>query len=314
MKYCTKCGNQMTDEMVFCQKCGTENVSTQDAINESSNEKNIANEIHNFGTNIEQIAKKNDTKLRTSMKVWMIISFVFAGIFAIGSTADISMLAGVCLFGILGVMFLALAKAPKGNMKLFTDWNCFKKTQGISKGAFVGVSVFLAIFLFITIINTSTPTTPNDEVANTNTVTETEKNVEQKVVEKKPEIPTEFAEECPVSISVSMYDNIIGFPELSCRIINKTDKEISAIQFYFMPKDVYGEEADGIFAQNKLYCDTPIVAGASYSATWQMLDQSVKSGDLYVYSVYFSDGTEWGDRNAQASKIKKYALKTQASY
>lgn len=111
-----------------------------------------------------------------------------------------------------------------------------------------------------------------------------------------------------------MYDNIINFPERSCSIKNNTDKEIAAIQFYFTPKDVYGEDADGVFAMNRLQTDTPISPRGSDTCVWQMIDQSVKSGDLYVYSVYFTDGTEWGDRNASVSKIKKYAPRLSVSY
>lgn len=250
------------------------------------------------------------------MKVWMIISFVFAGIFAIGCTADISMLAGVCLFGILGLMFLFLAKTPKGSTKLFAEADCFKKTQGISKGAFVGISIFLAFFLFIGMINIldSETTNVNKIESKNKTAENTEEQKEEIQAKKETEIPVEFAEECPISISVAMYDNIIGFPELKCNITNKTDKEIAAIQFYLLPKDVYGEDADGIFSQNKLQCDTPIAANGTDTIVWQMIDQSFKSGDLYVYSVYFSDGTEWGDRNAPTSKIKKYAMQMQVSY
>ena len=41
-----------------------------------------------------------------------------------------------------------------------------------------------------------------------------------------------------------------------------------------------------------------------------MLDSEIKSGDVYVYSVYFSDGSEWGDKDASVSNIKKYGYKT----
>lgn len=313
MKFCTKCGNQMADDMVFCQKCGTKDIS----VNATSSVQNGAQEmsapIHT--TSFENI-NAEPIKLRTSMKIWMIIFFVFTGIFAIGSTADVSMLAGVCLFGILGIMFLVLAKAPKGPVKLFSGLECFKKTNGISKGAFVGVSIFLAFFLFIGIINTFDTSTTNVNKAENNTTStvNTKEKKEEAQTKKEPDIPAEFASECPISVSVSMYDNIIGFPELKCNIKNNTDKEISAIQLYLMPKDVYGEEADGIFAQNKLQSDTPISADGTDTVVWQMIDQSVKSGDLYVYSVYFSDGTEWGDRNAPTSKIKKYAMKMEVSY
>ena len=265
MKFCTKCGNQMTDEMVFCQKCGTKSLSFSSV---QSKKQEIPIQTQN-------------PKLRTGMKVWMIISFVFAGIFALCCTADMSMLAGVCLFGILGFMFLFLAKSPKGSSKLFTDASCFKKTQGISKGAFVGISSFLAFFLFIAMINTfETDSTYVHEAKNNNTSTVTKE--EQK--EKQPEIPAEFSDECPISVSVSLYDNIIGYPELSCYI------------------------------QNKLQWDMPISSNGADTAVWQIIDQNVKSGDLYVYSVYFSDGTEWGNRNAPVSTIKKYGMQLQVSY
>lgn len=313
MKFCTKCGNQMTDDMVFCQKCGTKDLSVEDTSFIQKEEQETSAPIH---TASFEHNNANPVKLRTSMKIWMIVFFVFTGIFAIGSTADASMLAGVCLFGVLGLMFLVLAKVPKGPVKLFSGLECFKKTNGISKGAFVGISIFLAFFLFIGIINTFDTNTTNVNVVekNTTNTVNTEEKKEEVQKKKEPEIPVEFANECPISVSVSMYDNIIGFPELKCNIKNNTDKEISAIQLYLLPKDVYGEEADGIFAQNKLQCDTPISANGTDTVVWQMIDQSVKSGDLYVYSVYFSDGTEWGDRNAPTSKIKKYAMKTEVSY
>ncbi len=314
MKFCTKCGNQMADDMLFCQKCGTKDLSVEDTSFAQSNTQDFSTSMHNTSTNSEYI-KAKPFKLRTSMKIWMIISFVFAGVFAICSITDISMLAGVCLFGVLGAMFLILAKTPKGSVKLFSELEWFKKANGVSKGAFVGISIFLAFFLFMGIINTfDSNTTNGNEEENNTTVVNTDEKKEEIQVKKDPEIPDEFASECPISVSVSMYDNIIGFPELNCNIKNNTDKEISAIQLYFLPKDVYGEDADGIFATNKLQCDTPISANGTDTVVWQMIDQSVKSGDLYVYSVYFSDGTEWGDRNAPASQIKKYAMKMQVSY
>ena len=38
-----------------------------------------------------------------------------------------------------------------------------------------------------------------------------------------------------------------------------------------------------------------------------MIEQSVKTVKLYVYSVYFTDGTEWGDKDAPTTKILKGA-------
>lgn len=298
MKYCTKCGNQLTDGMLFCQKCGEKII--------------VATERIHIENGCEH-AQSQCVKLRTSMKVWMIIFFVFTAIFAIGATSDASMLAGVFAFGVLGLMFLILAKTQKGNFKVLSNISCFRKTQGITKSVFVCTSVFLSLFLFVGIINSfEAEEIKTETVVETDVVSNTDITPEEKK-EKKEEI-NEFSGECPITVSASMYDNIIGFPELSCYIKNKTNKEISAIQFYFVPRDVYGEELRGIFAQNRLQMDLGISANGSDTAAWQLLEDNIKSGDVYIYSVYFSDGTEWGNRNAAVSEIKKSALKVHASY
>lgn len=127
-------------------------------------------------------------------------------------------------------------------------------------------------------------------------------------------IPVEFRDDCPVAIKTKMYDNIIGVPELSCNVTNNSNKEISAIKIYFSPKDVYGEAVNSIFAPSQLYTDEPILAQSSVTKTWQLLDTSIKSGDLYIYSVYFSDGSEWGNKDAATSDIKKYGYKLETKY
>lgn len=122
-----------------------------------------------------------------------------------------------------------------------------------------------------------------------------------------------FAEPCPVSVTADVSDNIINFPELHCNITNLTDATITAVQLYFVPVDVYGEESDDLFSINKLYTDTPISPGSSDQCSWQLLDQSVKKGTVYVYSVYFEDGTEWGNKDEVVSEIKKYGYRVEVS-
>ena len=104
-----------------------------------------------------------------------------------------------------------------------------------------------------------------------------------------------------------MGTDMIGQPTVSVSITNTTDKDIIAIKFYVVPLDVYGEELKGIFTQNILSTDDTIAAGKSDMRTWQFLDNQVKTVKLYVYSVYFSDGTEWGDREATKSVVLKNA-------
>lgn len=112
-----------------------------------------------------------------------------------------------------------------------------------------------------------------------------------------------FEGDCGVAASAEMGSSIIEYPELTISITNTTEKEISAIQFYAVPYDVYGDEITGWTSQNRLYTDTAIGAGQSDTLTYQFIEDRVKTLDLYVYSVYFSDGTEWGDKNASESTI-----------
>ena len=112
-----------------------------------------------------------------------------------------------------------------------------------------------------------------------------------------------FDGDCGINASAEIGKNIINLPEISITITNTTDKEISAIKFYAVPYDVYGDEIKGWTTQSKLYTDTPISAGKTTTISYQLIEDSVKTVKLYVYSVYFADGTEWGDRDATTSKI-----------
>ena len=60
---------------------------------------------------------------------------------------------------------------------------------------------------------------------------------------------------------------------------------------------------DRWISQNKLYTDTAIGVGKSNTISYQFIEDSVKTVKLYVYSVYFADGTEWGDKDATKSTI-----------
>lgn len=114
---------------------------------------------------------------------------------------------------------------------------------------------------------------------------------------------SDFSGDCGITASAEIGENIINLPELEITITNTTDKEIAAIKFYVVPYDVYGEEIKGWTAQNSLYTDTAIAAGETTTISFQFIEQSVKTVKLYVYSVYFADGTEWGNKDATASKI-----------
>ena len=76
--------------------------------------------------------------MRKSMKIWMIICFVFASIYALMAFVSIEIVFMTVFFGILGVMFLVLGYSPKERPFLFG------KTSGISKKRFVIFSVIAA--------------------------------------------------------------------------------------------------------------------------------------------------------------------------
>lgn len=165
------------------------------------------------------------------------------------------------------------------------------------------------VVISIIVGSASTETSTGSSGADNVNVTE---NGGSQTENKQPQIPAEFAGELPVDVSASIADNIIGVPELTCNINNKTDKEIAAIQFYFMPVDVYGAEVDTIFTTNKLFTDKSIAANGSYNCSWSLLDSNIKSGKVFIYSVYFADGTEWGNKDASVSNIKKYGFEISA--
>ncbi|MBR5452251.1 MAG: hypothetical protein IKV36_04590 [Clostridia bacterium] len=118
-------------------------------------------------------------------------------------------------------------------------------------------------------------------------------------------VDSKFSGECGVSATAEMGSSIIGMPTINISISNVSGKEISAIKFYFIPLDVYGEEIKGWTSQNYLYTDEAIPAGGTNSCEYQFIEDSVKKGKLYVYSVYFADGSEWGNKDATKSTILK---------
>ena len=120
------------------------------------------------------------------------------------------------------------------------------------------------------------------------------------------ETSNRFSGSCGISASAQMGTTVLGLPELNISIQNLSGKDISAIKFYAVPYDVYGEKLNGWTSQNDLYTDTTIPAWDGTRISYQFIDGSVKMVDLYLYSVYFADGTEWGDKDAVKSTILKH--------
>lgn len=94
-----------------------------------------------YGFN-ESFTNNVTKKPRKAMKVWAIICFVFAGIYALMSLAISAMFGMTIFLGILGIMFVVLHKSPKDNPYILG------KQSGLTKTIFVIICVALAFCSF----------------------------------------------------------------------------------------------------------------------------------------------------------------------
>ncbi len=171
-----------------------------------------------------------------------------------------------------------------------------KNKKAVKKPMMIALIVFVVIVVIGSIASTS-ESDGTENADNKEIITQ-----EDKVVENSD---NKFTGDCGITASAEMGTDIIGMPELSISITNVSEKDIAAVKFYAVPCDVYGDEIKGWTRQDKLYTDTTITAGASDSLTYSFIEESVKTVKLYVYSVYFKDGTEWGNKDATTSEIVK---------
>lgn len=112
-----------------------------------------------------------------------------------------------------------------------------------------------------------------------------------------------FSGDSGVTASASIGKDIIGHPQITIKIKNNTEKEIAALLFYAIPYNVYGEEVKSFLVTKRLFSDDPLASGKSDTRFWQLLDTKVKTVKLYLFSVYFEDGTQWGDKEADREDI-----------
>ena len=115
-----------------------------------------------------------------------------------------------------------------------------------------------------------------------------------------------FQGDCGVAISANVVDSDL-FSKINITVKNTSSKDIHAIKIYAVPLDVYGDEIDTFFdTQNQIFIDSEIRAGDTYSVDHTVANSSAKTVKLYLYSVFFADQTEWGDRNAAYNTIKNH--------
>ena len=132
-----------------------------------------------------------------------------------------------------------------------------------------------------------------------------------------PPIPSSYSGNCGIEATAHLASHqYINHPHLRISVRNVSGKGIAAIKFYAIPYDVYGEDiSSSIFSQNRLQTDDLIPAGRKKVLNYgPFMNQSMKSVKLYVYSIYFEDGSEWGDREATRQEILKYGKLIEATF
>ena len=83
-------------------------------------------------------------------------------------------------------------------------------------------------------------------------ITETSSNqtIGNKEETTQSKVEDEFSGVCGISATAEMGSSIIEMPTLTVSVSNVSEKEISAIKFYFIPFDVYGDEIKSWTSQN----------------------------------------------------------------
>lgn len=129
MKYCTKCGRQMNDDIKFCPECGTQ---AQEWFNSSQDRQ------FNLASETKVLPKRTRWGMVIAATVYLL--FAFLGICVGLSEKDYGMVVGMGfgMFGIMGIMFIILAKSPKEYP------NILGRETGCSKPLFVLMSIILS--------------------------------------------------------------------------------------------------------------------------------------------------------------------------
>ncbi|MBQ9789241.1 MAG: hypothetical protein IJW31_06580 [Lentisphaeria bacterium] len=111
---------------------------------------------------------------------------------------------------------------------------------------------------------------------------------------------------CKISARAILKRNTLEMPEIIITGTNNGHKTIKAIQFHLVPYNVYGEQLANILNENNFYLDYSVVPNGIISKKEVFLNKDIKTGKLFIYHVYYDDGTEWGDRKAPSSIIQQY--------
>ena len=171
--------------------------------------------------------------------------------------------------------------------------------------------IILGVLLFVGIIQNQMEKEESEGVSSSKPASEETTETTATAVKQEKEDPhakekKKFDGDPGIEATAEMYSNSIGSPCVRINVKNTSGKNISAIKFYSVPYNVYGEEITGWTTQNRLYTDDKIKSGKTKKISYSFIEDKIKIVKLYVYSVYFEDGTEWGDKDASSYYAIKY--------
>ena len=120
-----------------------------------------------------------------------------------------------------------------------------------------------------------------------------------------------FSSPCPIDIGVKYHTSS---QHLYITATNNSGKPIKAIKYLLIVYDVYGNVLKkydyGATEVSATYDDHDISSYGSATGGWTLNGFSDgKSLDIYIYNVYYSDGSDWGSRELTVDDIKTYAPK-----
>ncbi len=116
-----------------------------------------------------------------------------------------------------------------------------------------------------------------------------------------------FNDDCKISATASINKSSTGMQELTLFVTNLTGKNIASFNFFAFPSSIY-KKLEKTAPQSHTYKGVEIPSGSSVFSSHQFIKNYHGDVKLYIYSVDFSDGSQWGDKTATSGAIRKNGI------
>lgn len=111
----------------------------------------------------------------------------------------------------------------------------------------------------------------------------------------------------PISVKSSYYKSS---SKLYITAENEKDEIITAVKYMVIFYNAYGEPIKRYgYGTEEVFCteSNEIKVNNSFTSAWNVTGFSnVSKVEVIVFSVYFENGYEWGDRHSESSMIKTF--------